>query len=385
MSSAPPVPTPQHSNGRTERARPLIAVDRALGELRRGGMVVISSSSVASGRHVLVQAAEAATPQSLERLTDLAGSVRILAITQRRAAALKLSASQGAVAALQVPDGMHAQEVRDIADPLSSISFRMPPFAHPDPEAERCLAAAVELTKLARLLPAALTATIALDGRTIADWLSSNDIVVAEVDDVAAYQENAARTLKPVSQARVPLAGAEDARIVAYRPSDGGIEHLAIVIGEPKEPVLIRLHSECFTGDLLGSLRCDCGDQLRGAIQQISQAGSGVLIYLAQEGRGIGLVNKLRAYQLQDAGADTVEANEQLGFDADERVYMPAAEILKDLGFKHVRLMTNNPEKVTALEHFGIDVVERVPHAFPANPHNERYLQTKANKSGHLF
>ena len=254
-----------------------------------------------------------------------------------------------------------------------------------DPETERCLAAAVELTKLARLLPAALTATIALGGKTIIEWLSQNDIVAAEVDDIAAYQANAARTLKPVSQARVPLAGAENARIVAYRPSDGGIEHLAIVIGEPKEPVLIRLHSECFTGDLLGSLRCDCGDQLRGAIQQISQAGSGVLIYLAQEGRGIGLVNKLRAYQLQDAGADTIEANEQLGFDADERVYMPAAEILKDLGFKRVRLMTNNPEKVTALEHFGIDVVERVPHAFPANPHNERYLLTKANKSGHLF
>jgi GTP cyclohydrolase II len=188
-----------------------------------------------------------------------------------------------------------------------------------------------------------------------------------------------------VSRARVPLAGAEDARVLAYRPSDGGIEHLAIVIGEPKEPVLIRLHSECFTGDLLGSLRCDCGDQLRGAIQQISREGAGVLIYLAQEGRGIGLVNKLRAYQLQDDGADTVEANEQLGFDADERVYMPAAEILKDLGFRRVRLMTNNPEKVTALAHFGIDVVERVPHAFAANPHNERYLETKAKKSGHLF
>jgi GTP cyclohydrolase II len=385
MSSASPVSTPQRDNGRTEHARPLIAVDRALGELRRGGMVVISSGPAATGRHVLVQAAEAATPQSLEQLTALAGSVPILAITRRRAAALQLPVSQGVVAALQVPDGTYAQEVRDIADPLSTISFRMPPFAHPDPESERCLAAAVELTKLARLLPAALTATIVLNGGTITEWLSNNDIVAAEVDDVAAYQANAARTLKPVSQARVPLAGAEDARIVAYRPSDGGIEHLAIVIGEPKEPVLIRLHSECFTGDLLGSLRCDCGDQLRGAIQQISQAGSGVLIYLAQEGRGIGLVNKLRAYQLQDAGADTVEANEQLGFDADERVYMPAAEILKDLGFKRVRLMTNNPEKVTALEHFGIDVVERVPHAFPANPHNERYLLTKANKSGHLF
>lgn len=385
MSSAPPVPTPHRSTGRIERVRPLIAVDRALGELRRGGMVVISTGTGGAARHILVQAAEAATPQSLEQLTEFAGSVPIMAITQRRAAALQLPSSSGSVAALQVPDGMPAQEVRDIADPLSTISFRMPPFARPDRETERCLAAAVELTKLARLLPAALTATIALGGKTILEWLSQNDIVAAEVDDVAAYQANAARTLKPVSQARVPLAGAEDARIVAYRPSDGGIEHLAIVIGEPKEPVLIRLHSECFTGDLLGSLRCDCGDQLRGAIQQISQAGSGVLIYLAQEGRGIGLVNKLRAYQLQDAGADTVEANEQLGFDADERVYMPAAEILKDLGFKRVRLMTNNPEKVTALEHFGIDVVERVPHAFPANPHNERYLLTKANKSGHLF
>jgi GTP cyclohydrolase II len=363
----------------------LIAIDRALGELRRGGMVVISNNTGGSVCHILLQAAEAVTPQSLERLAELAGSLPVLAITQRRAGALQLPSSSGKVAALEVPDGMRAQEVRDIADPLSAISFKMPPFAHSREESERCLAAAVELTKLARLLPAALTATIALKGTTIVEWLSKNDIVAAEVDDVTAYQSNAARTLKPVSQAHVPLAGAEDARIVAYRPSDGGIEHLAIVIGEPKEPVLIRLHSECFTGDLLGSLRCDCGDQLRGAIQQISQAGSGVLIYLAQEGRGIGLVNKLRAYQLQDGGADTVEANEQLGFDADERVYMPAAEILKDLGFRRVRLMTNNPEKVSALEHFGIDVVERVPHAFPANPHNERYLLTKANKSGHLF
>jgi GTP cyclohydrolase II len=332
-----------------------------------------------------VQAAEATTPHSLGQISELAAATPMLAITLRRAAALKLPATPGPVAALQVPDGMHAQDVRDIADPLSAISFRLPPFARPDKNAVPCLVAAVELTKLARLLPAALVATVAVNPGDIPGWLASHDLVAVSVDDVAAYQENAARTLKPVSQARVPLAGAEDARIVAYRPSDGGIEHLAIIIGEPKEPVLVRLHSECFTGDLLGSLRCDCGDQLRGAIQQIAREGAGVLIYLAQEGRGIGLVNKLRAYQLQDAGADTIEANEQLGFDADERVYMPAAEMLKDLGFQRVRLMTNNPEKVTALAHFGIDVAERVPHAFPANPHNERYLATKANKSGHLF
>jgi GTP cyclohydrolase II len=386
MSSVPhQVPDPHTNNGRIERARPLIAVDRALGELRRGGIAVISANAPGFATHVLVQAAEATTPHSLRQLAELAGTTPMLAITQRRATALKLAAPHGPVAALQVPDGMHAQDVRDIADPLSTISFRLPPFATPAKAIEPCLAAAVELTKLARLLPAALAATIAIEPKDISGWVAQHDLVAVSVDDVAAYQENAARTLKPVSQARVPLAGAEDARIVAYRPSDGGIEHLAIIIGEPKEPVLIRLHSECFTGDLLGSLRCDCGDQLRGAIQQISREGAGVLIYLAQEGRGIGLVNKLRAYQLQDAGADTVEANEQLGFDADERVYMPAAEILKDLGFHRVRLMTNNPEKVSALAHFGINVIERVPHAFPANPHNERYLETKANKSGHLF
>jgi GTP cyclohydrolase II len=183
------------------------------------------------------------------------------------------------------------------------------------------------------------------------------------------------------------LAGAENTRVIAFRPGDGGTEHLAIIIGEPPRdrPVLTRLHSECFTGDLLGSLRCDCGDQLRGAITEIAQHGHGLLIYLAQEGRGIGLVNKLRAYRLQDQGVDTFDANEQLGFDADERVYLPAAEMLRQLGFREVRLMTNNPAKMAGLTRCGIAVVERVPHVFPANAHNDRYLETKAVKFGHLF
>ncbi|MGH8722021.1 MAG: GTP cyclohydrolase II RibA, partial [Burkholderiales bacterium] len=135
----------------------------------------------------------------------------------------------------------------------------------------------------------------------------------------------------------------------------------------------------------LGSLRCDCGEQLRGAIKVIGAAGDGILLYLAQEGRGIGLVNKLRAYGLQDRGADTAEANEQLGFDADERIYFTAAEMLRQLGFAKVRLLTNNPAKVEALERCGIAVVERVPHAFPSNRHNDRYLATKASRLGHLF
>ena len=149
--------------------------------------------------------------------------------------------------------------------------------------------------------------------------------------------------------------------------------------------MLTRLHSECFTGDLLGSLKCDCGQQLRGAIAEIAAAGGGILLYLAQEGRGIGLVNKLRAYALQDQGFDTVEANERLGFEADERLFLPAAEMLRRLGFAKVRLMTNNPDKVAALAGFGIEVVERVAHAFPANDHNAFYLSTKARKSGHIL
>jgi GTP cyclohydrolase II len=145
------------------------------------------------------------------------------------------------------------------------------------------------------------------------------------------------------------------------------------------------LHSECFTGDLLGSLKCDCGNQLRGAIEEISKAGGGVLLYLAQEGRGIGLINKLRAYRLQDQGFDTIEANERLGFEADERLYGIAARMLKLLGYNAVRLLTNNPDKVAALKAAGIKVAARVRHAFPENEHNHAYLKTKAQKAGHLF
>jgi len=361
---------------------PLLAVDRALADLRRGGLVVVADQA----RALLVQAAEAVTPQSLARLAGLGQAPVLLALTERRANAIGLTGLAGRkVATLEIADGTPAQSVRDIADPSSDIGFRLPPLHELSGDLAACAEAAVHLTKLARLLPTALIAPLVAPD--IAAFADANDLLTVSAADVAEYDMRAARSLKPVSQARVPLFDAENARIVAYRPSDGGIEHLAIVIGEPKadQPVLIRLHSECFTGDLLGSLRCDCGDQLRGAIAAISEAGSGVLLYLAQEGRGIGLVNKLRAYQLQDAGADTIDANERLGFDADERLYMPAAQMLRDMGFSRVRLLTNNPDKVAALQACGIEVVERVPHAFPATAHNKAYLETKAKRSGHLF
>jgi GTP cyclohydrolase II len=181
--------------------------------------------------------------------------------------------------------------------------------------------------------------------------------------------------------------GAENTRIIAFRPEDGGPDHLALVIGAPdlKQPVLTRLHSACVTGDFLGSLRCDCGDQLRGAVTSIAEAGGGVLLYLAEEGRGIGIANKLRAYRLQDIGFDTLDANRQIGFRDDERRFGAAVAILRHLGVERVRLLTNNPEKLAVLEAHGVAVVERVAHAFPANPHNAAYLHTKAVRAGHRF
>jgi GTP cyclohydrolase II len=192
--------------------------------------------------------------------------------------------------------------------------------------------------------------------------------------------------LSIVTRARVPLEDAEHTELVAFRSEDGGPENYAIVIGEPRRdrPVLMRLHSECFTGDLLGSLKCDCGPQLRGAIKAIAKAGGGIVLYLAQEGRGIGIINKLRAYRLQDQGFDTLEANERLGFEAEERLYGVAAKMLKLLGFRSVKLMTNNPDKIAGLKAEGIAVTKRMPHKMGENAHNRFYLATKA-KAGHLL
>ncbi len=188
-----------------------------------------------------------------------------------------------------------------------------------------------------------------------------------------------------VAEARVPLEVSDDTRIVAFRAADGGIEHLAMLVGEPEkvEAPLTRLHSECFTGDLLGSLRCDCGPQLQVALQRMAAEGAGVLVYLAQEGRGIGLVNKLRAYALQDTGLDTLDANRALGYGADERNFLVAATILRSLGIGRVRLLTNNPDKLAGLTACGVEVAGRASLRFAGNGVNNRYLRTKAERFGH--
>ena len=386
--------SPQQTGGppSADAAPVLASIDRAVADLRRGQVVVVRTAAK-SPAAVLVHAAETATPEDLERLASLGRSVPALAVTRRRAEVLGLvepTMDAGGAVLLRPAGGRPADALlfRDLADPARSgaaAAVEPPPVAVIPVPARSPADAAIELAKLARLLPAAIV--VAIDPATAGSLAERERAVLLEAEDVFTYHAVAARALRRVAEARVPLADAEDARIVAFRPADGGLEHLAIVVGmpDPADPVLARIHSECFTGDLLGSLRCDCGDQLRGAIAAIAKAGGGVLLYLAQEGRGIGLVNKLRAYQLQDRGFDTVDANVQLGFAADERIYLPAVEMLRQLGFDRVRLLTNNPEKVAALDRCGIAVVERVPHAFPSNSHNEHYLRTKATRSGHLL
>jgi GTP cyclohydrolase II len=363
----------------------LVAVDRATGELRRGGPVVLHDLTA---RVWLVVAAETAEDEGIARLRAMGEGDPQLVLTAERAAALGLGQQAADVVSLQLPARLSADVLWHLADPTAAQLAATPAGLSRGDVPVDIAVAVVELTKLARLLPAAIVAPLRLQSAShAADWARSRDLLDVSVGAIDGYQRVAARGLRIVSEARVPLAGAENTRVIAFRPGDGGTEHLAIIIGEPPRdrPVLTRLHSECFTGDLLGSLRCDCGDQLRGAIVEIARHGHGLLIYLAQEGRGIGLVNKLRAYRLQDRGVDTFDANEQLGFDADERVYLPAAEMLRQLGFREVRLMTNNPAKMAGLARCGISVVERVPHVFPANAHNDRYLETKAAKFGHLF
>lgn len=372
----------------TRAPHTVLSVERATDEFRRGRPVVVFGGG---GHAVLALAAEALNTESLDQLVSKGPDAPTLAITARRASVLGLADSAGKIAIISGLEQLDADAISAIANPLvdtglsDSTRERLIVTVRETPGYD-CASAAVALAKMARLLPAALSIDVSNVDDVFA-WANRHDYLSVDAGDVFQFESAAVRNLKQVAEARVPLDEALETRIVAFRPQDGGREHLAIVIGNPgaDRPALVRLHSECFTGDLLGSLRCDCGDQLQGALKEIKASGSGILLYLAQEGRGIGLINKLRAYELQDQGFDTMDANEQLGFDADERVYLPAARMLKLLGVSKIRLMTNNPDKLNALGRSGVEVVERVEHAFPSNKHNEFYLKTKATRSGHQF
>ncbi len=316
-------------------------------------------------RAIAVLATEFAE-EGLRPLTELGLKPEHLAITGPRAAVLNIPPTGTEAVVIALSPHIDAATICSLADPTSDLDRPMRGPFRVAPRDPGAATEALTLCKRARLLPAVVFADLPDQEDPLA-WAARHDLLVAEAEAIAGFELESARTLTPISGAHVPLEDAEDTRIVAFRPADAGIEHVAVIVGTPHAdtPVLVRLHSECFTGDLLASLRCDCGDQLRGSILLMREAGAGVLLYLAQEGRGIGLINKLRAYTLQDQGYDTMEANRRLGFEDDERIFLPAAEMLRHLGFTRVRLLTNNPDKVAGLARLGIDVVERVPHAFP--------------------
>ena len=340
---------------------------RAIAALKTGRPVRIEGNS-----QLTILSVETADAETLAAL-DAERSAPLL-VSGWRAAALSLANMREAAdpaepVLIERAPWLDPEAARAVADagrdaaraPLGPLT----PIASGDREAEK---AALKLARLAGLLPALWV---------IEPAANSLGIGMATILDAGAEA-------RLVARARLPLDGMPDTQITVFRASDGE-EHVALVVGAfGGKPPLVRLHSECLTGDVFGSLKCDCGPQLKEALRLIGDAGGGVLLYLRQEGRGIGIANKIRAYALQDRGFDTVEANLRLGFSDDERDYEQAAAILRGLGIDEVRLLTNNPAKVEGLDRSGIRVVERVGHHMPANPHNADYLAAKREKSGHL-
>jgi GTP cyclohydrolase II len=349
-----------------------------------------------NGHVLVIAAAETVGAAGLAEIAAHAADSPVLLVAPTRAAALArvvgvpgspdvvpLPTVSPDAAAFRLPAALlDPATLRGLADPTAGLD--LPQMPHAVRDVSPLAAAALALAKLARLLPAVVAAS--------AREASETELLAVAAADVLGYPAGAAASLRPVAEAAVPLDGAPDARLVAFRAADGGVEHVAILVGRPDDAAradrrapLVRLHSECFTGDLLGSLRCDCGPQLRGAIKRMAEEGAGVLLYLAQEGRGIGLVNKLRAYRLQDGGLDTLDANRALGWGADERTFLVAAAMLEQLGVTRVRLLTNNPEKLAGLAAAGIHVDGREALSFAPNGVNDGYLETKARRFGHLL
>ncbi|ADC71786.1 GTP cyclohydrolase II [Thioalkalivibrio sp. K90mix] len=364
--------------------------DRGIFDLRRGHPVLLSGEQSS----VLVAAVEGLTPVLLDRLTHMTGGRPRLILTPHRASAMgwpQPLAEGWEGVALEFAPGTDPEALFTLASaPEASNEGEHPAHALDQAEvrpAEPAEVAALELARAGRLLPAVVSARVPEPvPEAIHSALADGMFLDVGEREARAVAHHPRLELAYVSEAPVPLADAPVTRFMLFREGNGILEHVAVVIGEPNEwpdAVPVRLHSACLTGDLFGSLRCDCGDQLRLGVKTINESGGGVLLYLAQEGRGIGLANKLRAYTMQTAGLDTIDSDCQLGFEADGRRYDAAVEMLEFLGIDTVRVLTNNPAKIEALRAGGIRVVAREPVHGTLNPHNLRYLSTKADRGGH--
>lgn len=396
------LPEPSHGGGVPSRTRmkTMVNAERGLFDLQRGRPLLIRSGPAPDDgtgpgaghplwtRDALVLAVEGLDDSSLGRLRELAPGTARLVVTRHRADRLGLlqgSADADTRAwAVTLDAGLEAEDVRALAAARADLVERRVPSADRATPAE---GAGLALAHLARLLPAVVAVPLERGAPSQLDAaLDSGEVLEAAAGEIREFVDSARARVVRISEAPVPLSEAEASRFTLFRETFGLAEHVAIQVGDPADwpdPVPVRLHSACLTGDLFGSLRCDCGEQLRGSMSLFAARGGGVLLYLAQEGRGIGLGNKFRAYSLQETGLDTIDADSTLGFGADERRYDVAVQILRELGIRRVELLTNNPEKMQALEEAGIEVAHRRPLHGRLNRHNRPYVEAKVNRAGH--
>lgn len=392
-------------------------IEEVLAEIRQGHLVIVTDDANRENEGDLILPAEKATPELINFMIRYTSGVICVPMegkdldrlelplmtlrnteSMRTAYTISADAKEGVTTGISAAD--RSRTIRLLANPSTEAQDLVRP-GHVFPLRYReggvlrragHTEAAVDLARLAGLAPAGVLAEVVNEDGSMArlpdllEFKRKHDLKICSIEGLIAYRRAREVLIERLEVVNLPTVYG-DFQLHLYRSLIDDVHHLALVKGtiSPAEPTLVRVHSECLTGDVFGSQRCDCGDQLQAALQHIDEAGAGVLVYMRQEGRGIGLAAKIHAYKLQEQGLDTVEANEKLGFPVDLREYGTGAQILVDLGVRHIRLLTNNPKKVVGLEGFGLNIVEQLPIKVEINPHNAKYLETKREKMGHLI